>query len=317
VDIVGASARTVVHKIASEPEQLVADLERLVDVQGEPFNSTSIYSQQRVFQTAREAGIKVMLDGQGADELLGGYEFYTGARLASLIRQFKWGEALQLWHQSSKRPVKNRLWQYLGKFLLPPSWQDASRYLVGREMWPAWLNRSWFLARGVKSQSHSHNTGILHEELHRTLVKTSLPMLLRYEDRNSMGCSIESRVPFLTPQLVEFVLSLPEEFIIASDGTTKAIFREAMRGIVPNAILNRKDKIGFETPEKEWLCRRLRTWVERVLESEEMAAITPLHAPMLKEEWQGILQGDRRFDSRVWRWVNLAVWTRMNGVHFD
>jgi asparagine synthase (glutamine-hydrolysing) len=142
-------------------------------------------------------------------------------------------------------------------------------------------------------------------------------MLLRYEDRNSMAYSIESRVPFLTPQLVEFVLSLPEEHIIAAAGTSKAVFRKAMRGIVPDAILDRKDKIGFETPEKQWLCDGLRGWVERLLTSEEVTHMTALNGSMLKLEWQAILSGVKRFDNRVWRWVNLAVWTRLNGVRFD
>ncbi|HQN18044.1 MAG TPA: asparagine synthase (glutamine-hydrolyzing) [Syntrophobacteraceae bacterium] len=317
VDIIGASAQTIVHKVASEPEQLIADLEHLVEAQGEPFGSTSIYSQHRVFQAARSAGIKVMLDGQGADELLGGYEFYTAARIASLLEQGKWGDAFRLWHKSSQIPRKNRLWQYLGKFLFPFSLQDGLRCLIGREMWPAWLNRSWFVARGVAMEGHSYGTDVLREELIRTLVRTSLPMLLRYEDRNSMAYSIESRVPFLTPQLVEFVLSLPEEHIIAADGTSKAVFRKAMRGIVPDAVLDRNDKIGFETPEKQWLCNGLRNWVERLLTSEEIASMTALNGSMLKLEWQAILNGVKRFDNRVWRWVNLAVWTRLNGVRFD
>jgi|WetSurMetagenome_2_1015567.scaffolds.fasta_scaffold00255_19 asparagine synthase (glutamine-hydrolysing) len=317
VDIIGANARTVVHKVTSEPEQLVADLEHLVDLQGEPFASTSIYSQQRVFQAARAAGIKVMLDGQGADELLGGYDVYAAVRLASLLRRQKWQEALLFWHKASKLPKKTKLWQLLGQFLFPPPVQAGLRHLVGRELWPAWMNRSWFDERGVEGQVHSHNREDLREALQRTLAQSSLPMLLRYEDRNSMACSIESRVPFLTPQLAGFVLSLPEEYIIAPNGTSKAVFREAMRGIVPDAILNRSDKIGFETPEKRWLCSSLHTWVDRVLNSEETARIKALDAPALKKDWQAVLSGRKRFDSRVWRWVNLAVWTRLNGVHFD
>jgi asparagine synthase (glutamine-hydrolysing) len=317
VDIVGASARTLVHKVASEPELLVADLEHLINVQGEPFGSTSIYSQRRVFEEAQVNGIKVMLDGQGADELLGGYEMYAGARLASLVRQERWQEALHFWQKASKVQRKNKLWHFLGQFLLPPSAQAGFRLLVGREHWSGWLNRSWFQERGVAVQTHFHKHEILRKTLHRTLIESTLPMLLRYEDRNSMAYSIESRVPFLTPQLAEFVLSLPEEFIIAPNGTSKAVFREAMRGIVPDAILNRTDKIGFETPEKRWLCGDLRTWVEWVLCSEEMASIEPLRLSMLRQEWQAVLNGSRRFDNHIWRWLNLAVWTRLNGAIFD
>ena len=77
--------------------------------------------------------------------------------------------------------------------------------------------------------------------------------MLRHEDRNAMNWSIESRVPFLTTDLAEFALSLPENYLISSEGRTKNIFREAMKGIVPDLVLNRKDKIGFETPEDNWI----------------------------------------------------------------
>src|SRR5205807_3214015 len=90
----------------------------------------------------------------------------------------------------------------------------------------------------------------LRHHLEETLVETSLPMLLRYEDRNSMAFSIESRVPFLTMPLVDFLLRLPEEHLIGRDGTTKNVFRQAMRGLVPDTILDRRDKIGFQTPEQ-------------------------------------------------------------------
>jgi asparagine synthase (glutamine-hydrolysing) len=317
VEIIGASSQAVVHKVRSQPEQLVSDLERLVDTQGEPFSSTSIYSQNRVFAEAASNGIKVMLDGQGADELLGGYELYAGARLASLVRQGKWNQALHFWQQASKVPRKNKLWHYLGQFLLSPAAQSGLRSLVGREYWPAWLNRAWFQERGVSVHTHFYNQENLRETLSRTLTETSLPMLLRYEDRNSMAHSIESRVPFLTRELAEFVLSLPEEFIIAPDGTSKAVFREAMRGLVPDTILDRKDKIGFETPEKQWLCGDLRHWVEQVLNSEDLVGIKALHASTVKQEWQAVLRGRKRFDNRIWRWVNLAVWARLNGAYFD
>jgi asparagine synthase (glutamine-hydrolysing) len=316
-DIIGAKACSVVHKVASEPEQLVADLEHLIQVQGEPFLSTSIYSQYRLFQAARAAGIKVMLDGQGADEILGGYDIFAAARLASLLRQGQWKKALSFWSQASKLPRRTKLWQLLGQFLIPSSMQSGLRRFTGRDFWPHWMNRSWFRDRGVMVETHRCGTEVLREMLWKTVEQTSLPMLLRYEDRNSMAFSIESRVPFLTPQLVEFLFSLPEEFIIAQNGTSKAVFREAMRGMVPDAVLDRRDKIGFETPERQWLCRDLRQWVERTLSSDEMAAMSPLNPPNLRREWEAVLAGRRPYDSRVWRWVNLTVWARMNGVRFE
>jgi asparagine synthase (glutamine-hydrolysing) len=140
-------------------------------------------------------------------------------------------------------------------------------------------------------------------------------MLLRYEDRNSMAFSIESRVPFLTPALAGFVLRLPEQYLIDRDGTSKNVFRQAMRGIVPDEVLDRRDKIGFATPEKAWLST-LQPWVERTLACDAARAIPALHPAGMRREWQAVVQGKRRFDFRVWRWVNLIRWAERFQVTF-
>jgi asparagine synthase (glutamine-hydrolysing) len=320
VDLVGQEAGAFVHKVQPQPDELVADLEHLIHLQDEPFGSTSIYAQYRVFHKAKEVGIKVMLDGQGADELLGGYRPYVAARLASLLSQGQWKKATQFWQKASQLPDTGKLSLLVraGGLLLPPNLQGSARRLVGKEDIPSWLNSNWLSKNGAipKHPGQRSSPEVLREELYQALVATSLPMLLRYEDRNSMAHSIESRVPFLTPALVNFVFSLPEEFIINSGGTSKAIFRQAMRGIVPDAILNRRDKIGFATPEQRWLAT-LRPWVEQVLHSEVAAQIPALNLSVVKTELQAVLDGQKLFDFRVWRWVNLIRWAERFSVSFD
>jgi len=310
-DLVGQTAKITVHKVRSNPDELIADLDALIDLQGEAFGSTSIYAQRRVFREAHEAGIKVMLDGQGADELLGGYHYYISARLASLLRQGQWSNLASFARRASTLPGLGmfQLWLRAMDYLMPSSLQVPMRRLVKKDLVPSWLNLKWFQEHGVeiRSPSYESDNETLRDSLYRDLAKFSLPSLLRYEDRNSMAFSIESRVPFLTPELVSFIFSLPEEYIIAPDGTTKAVFRQAMRGIVPGPILDRGDKIGFATPEKQWLLK-LRPWVERVLSSKAAVQIHALDLKALSEEWQWILEGRRSFDWRVWRWVNLILW---------
>jgi asparagine synthase (glutamine-hydrolysing) len=160
------------------------------------------------------------------------------------------------------------------------------------------------------------NGDVLRNHLYHTFVETSLPMLLRYEDRNSMAYSIESRVPFLTPDLVNFVFALPEEYIIAPDGTSKAVFRKAMEDIVPPQILQRRDKIGFGTPEERWLAV-LRPWVENVLRSDTALQVPALNLGVVEREWQAVLNGRKRFDFRIWRWVNLIRWAERFRVSFE
>jgi asparagine synthase (glutamine-hydrolysing) len=320
VDLVSHTSDAKVYKIQPQPEELIADLEQLIQIQDEPFGSTSIYAQYCVFRQAKATGIKVMLDGQGADEMLGGYRPYLAARLASLIRQGKWGEAkyfLEKTTQLSDTSYRQML-SRAGGLLLPSNFQGIARKFVGKDLIPPWLNATWMKQNQVFREflEEKQSEEILREQLYQAFGEVSLPRLLRYEDRNSMAHSIESRVPFLTPALVNFIFSLPEEFIIASDGTSKAIFREAMRGIVPNPILNRKDKIGFATPEQKWLTT-IRPWVESVLESEIAAQIPALNLKVVQREAQGILDGQKHFDWRLWRWVNLIKWAEYFSVSFE
>ncbi len=320
VDTVAEAAAVFGHKVQPTPQDLINDLNILVDLQDEPFGSTSIYAQYRVFQMAKAAGIKVMLDGQGADEFLGGYRPYLAARLSSLIRQGKWGSASQFLQRITKQPGVNQkkmLLRAVG-LLLPPSLQISLRHLITKDFHPHWLNSGWFAKYGLvpRPYQNQHGLEILRSELSQAISATSLPMLLRYEDRNSMAHSIESRVPFLTPELINFIFSLPEEFIIAEDGTSKAIFRQAMRGIVPDKILDRKDKIGFATPEQNWL-QELRPWFEAVLNSEMATQIPALNMPQMKKEFISVMEGRSTYNFHIWRWVNLIRWAERFSVTFE
>jgi len=319
VDLVAQRAGARVYKVYPQPDELVDDLALLSTAQGEPFRSTSIFAQYRVFREAAHAGIKVILDGQGADELLGGYRAYLGVRLAELVRSGKVGDAAAFLRTCSRRlgVSAGYLVQKAAEYLLPAQVQGPLRKIVGRELLPSWMNEQWFSRAGVRAAPAAHVRGgaLLKNELLNELQSTSLPSLLRYEDRNSMAFSVESRVPFLTTQLVEFVLQLPESYIIGNDGTTKRVFREAMRGLVPDAVLDRCDKIGFATPEEEWM-RRLDRWIRSLLSSEAARGVAALDVPKTEQLWDDMLAGRRRFDFELWRALNVIHWTRQFNVTY-
>jgi asparagine synthase (glutamine-hydrolysing) len=201
---------------------------------------------------------------------------------------------------------------------MPLELQVPLRKLIGRDVAPETINIAWFRNRGIQPSvlNYSHNSDVLRESLYRELTSTSLPHLLRYEDRNSMAFSIESRVPFLTPQLVNFLFSLPEQYIISPEGVPKSVFRAAMRGIVPNPILDRRDKIGFATPEKNWLAA-VDPWVRRTLRSDAAASIPCLDLAAVGREWDAVLHNRKRFDFRVWRWLNLIGWSEQFAVQYS
>lgn len=318
VDIVAREAGTIGHKIVLRPEELLADIDDLVNAQDEPFGSTSVYGQYRIFRLARDAGIKVMLDGQGGDELFAGYSHYLTARLATLVRQGRWVDAWQFGNLAGSQSFVGAGWlvQSLAEYLLPQSIQNRLRVFVRRELYPRWLNADWFLERGCVAQptKRASGTEVLKEELHRSLSQTMLPHLLRYEDRNSMAHSIESRVPFLTPELASFAYSLPDHYLIGEDGLTKSVFRRAMQGIVPDAILSRRDKIGFATPEREWLLA-ITPWAKQVFDSASDGLVC-FRLAQMRREWDDMVEGRRQMNHCAWRWLNFLVWAQRNHICF-
>src|SRR5262249_45023227 len=139
--------------------------------------------------------------------------------------------------------------------------------------------------------------------------------LMRYEDRSAMALSMENRVPLLTARLARFVSSLPEECLISEDGWHKTVLKKAMRGIVPDPILDRRDKIGFAVPAARWLTE-LSPWVETKL---ALAAGCPaLRASGLQRLWTAVRNDqDVRSAFVLWRCIALLTWADRAGVSWD
>ncbi len=320
VDIITQSTGAIKHLVSPSPADFVEDMDNLILAQDEPFGSMSIYAQYRVMQLAKEKGIKVLLDGQGADELLAGYSTYVGTRLASLIYNFRWLDALKFIMTSNPSAIGNWNEKLIktGKYFLPELLYSFARRVIGDDLIPAWLKVNWFEKQGVifSHRKKKLNRNLFREELYSSLIMEILPSLLRYEDRNSMTFSVESRVPFLTPELVRFIFSLPEEYLIDSQGTSKAVFRAAMKGVVPDAILNRKDKIGFRTPDARWIIK-LAPWVTNILHSELVADLPMLNQSQLTQEWQQFMKDSSSFRYQIWRWINFIKWSENLGIEYN
>jgi asparagine synthase (glutamine-hydrolysing) len=319
VDLACAFSEAIPHKIRLNAQDLQKEIEAFVHFQDEPFGSTSVYAQYRVFRLAQEIGVKVLLDGQGADEILGGYPLHLEAHLASLVRGAKYYEALALF---SRVPEMFRFGRYniltgMFRFLLPQSFLDMGRKLTGKELFPPWINGQWLSKKGVIDASRSVRLGssVFHEELLRSMTLSVLPMLLRYEDRNSMASSRESRVPFLTPKIATFVMSLPESHFFFRNGITKAVFRTAMRGIVPDALLKRKVKLGFNTPQSNWLSA-IKPWLDSILESEIAISIPAINARDLQRHCRLCSDGRVALTQQIWHCVNVILWTNQFSVKY-
>jgi asparagine synthase (glutamine-hydrolysing) len=309
MQLVARETGVVAHTVEPSPQELLADLDRLIEVQAEPFGGTSIYAQYRVFRLARDSGIKVMLDGQGADELFAGYRNYLADRIAGLLSQGRLVTTARLLYSLRSLPGASPtgMLARAAGHALPPALEGPARLLTGQRLVPEWLDRDWLADHEVVPGDPGRTVGGNLREYRLDTVRTGLRELLRYEDRNSMASSIESRVPFLTPALAELAIGMPDDYLIAPDGTGKLVLRRSLRGLVPAPILDRRDKIGFMTPEASWL-RSLTPWIDGVLASPAASAARPLRLAEVRRRWQEMSDGRRPVDPVAWRWLNLIRW---------
>jgi len=297
------------HRIFPSPEGLLSDLDRMLWHQDEPFLSASIFAQWCVFRSAREAGVKVMLDGQGADEHLYGYPEFHRPFLAGLLRSghpwAAWCEA-QARHGSASRTA-NALGRAILDAAIPVSIQNRFRARRARRKMPRWLGHHHlsFSCPGPllsRFDRHGNARGFSAE----MLGGRSLQKLLHWEDRNSMAHSIEARVPFLDFRLVEFVLGLPDRHKIRG-GWTKAVLREGLRGVVPPAVLNRRDKMGFVTPERLWASQTATHGFEAALtRAVESSRGVITHAAL--GDWAQVREGRSPYRSDFWRMITFGNW---------
>ncbi len=200
---------------------------------------------------------------------------------------------------------------YLGCIALPNDTYRRARKLLGRDFSPTWLNCDLLEEMGVNlnetrySLTNQAKGRSVIEKLCKSLQHRELPGLLRHSDRNSMRFSIESRVPFLTIPMAELLLSLPEDYLIARNAESKHIFRAAMRGIVPDAILDRKDKFGFATPKQPILLNKNQQFCALVEKSD---AIPFINKDNLLKAFKQTISGQIKFTQQVWRWINFIIW---------
>jgi asparagine synthase (glutamine-hydrolysing) len=298
------------HMVRIEPAEIVADIDRLIAVQGEPFGSLSMYAQHRVMGLARDHGIKVILDGQGADELFAGYRPYLARRLTELLASFRLPEAVRFVRAMGRLPGAGaRLIPQAFEPAVSPQLRGLARRVVGRPLLPPWIDGQWFAGksafatgRGLRASPH-----LFHDALAQSLTETVLPALLRYGDRNSMAFSIESRVPFLTPALADLAYSLPADELVSGDAVSKAVLRSAMRGLVPDAILDRRDKIAFSTPDRMW-GQALRPFFVRTLTSDVARALPWLNAQAALQALDRRMAQSAAFGFDLWRTVNVVRW---------
>jgi asparagine synthase (glutamine-hydrolysing) len=192
-----------------------------------------------------------------------------------------------------------------------PTWLVArSRFwLQGHDSWmhPEFAARYKDRSRWLAYEGRS-STG-LEQHVSAYLKTHSLPALLHHEDRNSMAFSIEARLPFLDARLVEFLIRLPAGFKLR-DGRSKAILREAMVNVLPEEVRERTDKMGFVTPQDQWLRSRLRPDLESLFSTKAFEQRGYWDPPRLRKAYRRYCEQGGRIGTSVWRWACLELWHR-------
>ncbi len=224
-------------------EEFIGAIDEVVYLQEEPFIAPSIFMQYFVFQKAKRIGCKVMLDGQGCDEILLGYERYYSAHLHSLTA---WLAAREIFF------IENNSQLSFTQILAGVLYFSISGIRISN------LKRKFRFLKKEYIQDFPNIAKLakgfrnIREMQKMEIESFQLPHLLRYVDRNSMRHSIEARVPFLDHELVETCYGISNKLKI-KDGWTKHILRVAMHGLVSRNILWRKNKLGFEAPTASWI----------------------------------------------------------------
>jgi asparagine synthase (glutamine-hydrolysing) len=276
-------------------QDFVDELEAWVWHVEEPMVSSAPFAMWQVARLAAQQ-VTVVLDGQGGDELLGGYDHYPYVYVRDLWRRRRYGTALR------------EAWR--SRDIVGPLVRRRLRERRQRVDIHGLLRPEFF--RGRRRPRDERVVNDLKKRLLQDFMTYSLPPLLRYEDRNSMAHSLEARLPFLDQELVEHILRLPADAII-KNGWNRAILREALRGILPEKIRRRRKKIGFTTPEFRWY-RRQRAALQSLMRSPSFGGRPFWNAPALAEAFRQACIGATEENLVFWRSVNVEVWLR---VFFD
>lgn len=303
------------HRVSPSAADLLRDLHDLNYAQDIPVCSTGTYGQFQLMRKAKEAGIKVILDGQGGDELFGGYLSYSivfwkellrRGRISSLITEMSSGGALSYNLKQITRDLSRREFSSL----VPRSLQQSfysSYFQQNGFLNPSVINE-YISSGGMNAELEVSRSATLNEALLKDFTDTRLKMYLKYEDRSSMWHSIEARTPLADDhRLVEYVFGLPGTVKI-HNGINKHLLREAARKYLPSEIKNRKDKLGFVTPIDQWMKQAQKQSLDLL----DSSVSDFIDVKKIKNDPGKFFNITNHAEGvRVFRMISFAVWKKM------
>ncbi|WP_440951239.1 asparagine synthase (glutamine-hydrolyzing) [Methanosphaerula subterraneus] len=289
----------------SEKEFLL-EFEDFVRAQEEPVTGLSPYAQYCVMKLAHQHKAKVLLDGQGGDEIFAGYNYYFAYYFYELLIGGKFltlGREMRKYQNNFKDLYPQKMFVFL---LLP----EFLKYHIWKSFTASWINKEYLLEKCDGEMDPRWRRMTLPESLSLTLYSTAIPHLLRWEDKNSMRWSIESRPPFLDVNLVEAAMSLRSDKKIAN-GRTKVIFLEAVKDCLPPMVRDRKDKVGFATPTDDFFRKKqIVDFCRDIIYSDKFKSRPYWNWKEIERLYNLHLQRKINIGDTIWKWINLETWLR-------
>lgn len=290
------------HAVQPEPEELARDVRRMHWHHETIVPGPSMYLEWALMREARALGNKVIIDGQGADEVLAGYQSYFQAWQAELAERSS-GYALAL------GALRDRRLRHAAAAYLDPQRRFSQRDgLTPQQLRVYAQSQVGDMVRryGGDGLPQPQDAGLLRFELGLNLMRTSLPSNLYSGDRNSMAHGIECRYPFLDYELVDFAMHLPD-WAYLKDGWGKRILREALPDLLPEEVRWRVDKVGFAAPQDQWLRHPgIRDWMRDRVHDPRLAGIPGHDRAGLAERWEEHQRGQADHSSWLWIWASAA-----------
>ncbi len=293
-------------QVTPTADEFIRDFEKMAYHQEEPFPSSSINAQYRVFELARQQGVKVLLDGQGADEILAGYHKYIHWYLQEIVSRGRISRAKSERYALRKNHIqpiwglKNVLAAFLPSHAaIALEKKEYQRIIHNEDVSISLLanlrGREW---EGI----HKPIITKLNDILYFNTMTNGLEELLRFSDRNAMAHSTEVRLPFLNAELVQFIFCLPSSYKIR-DGYPKWILRKLMEDKLPASITWRTDKIGYEPPQKSWMQEA--RFIEYTQAAKEQLVKQDILKPSVLDK-KGIAKNAHEADNFDWRYLCAA-----------
>lgn len=281
-------------------------LEKVIYHQDQPIRTASHFAQYKLYEAAGQRGLRVVLDGQGADEYLGGYGIFNWYHMHGLFKESRFISLSKEWN-AMYRSSDLRHYQIFKNLL----------YMTYRQNSPVmapFINPDWGKELIEENPMLPPNQARLSAKSlsYHQLFNASLPYQLHSADRNSMCHAVESRLPFLDHQLVEYCYLLPDILKISA-GKSKIVLREAMKGILPEKIRDRTTKLGFPAPERTWMYNNAK-WIANELDANVFELKDFITPSVIKNDFIEFARSGKGHQDHFFRILTFTRWAKIFGV---